>query len=194
MPASYLGDGEMSAWQKTRRDKSIFMKLFIPLLGVLLFQVVATVILVICLNAENQNSLKKFLIISVLISGLLLLLAGYALSRHLSSIMKRVLTDLKSSGSRTSIKLDRVKIREVDSLIEAIENNSEALFTQARRVSRIVTYANPHLGVFEDDEKLPQVYCSANFFKIFGIKKYEGDVFVSREEFNSFFVPFKDKT
>ncbi len=184
----------MSAGRKGRRDKSIFTKLFIPLLGVFLVQVVATILLVIYLSAYDQNSLKKVLIISVIASGFLLLFAAYILARHLSSIMKRVLADLKLSSGKTSIKLDRVKIREVDALIEAIENNSEALFTQARRVSRIVTYANPHLGVFEDDEKLPHVYCSGNFFKIFGIKQYEGDVFVSRDEFNSFFVPFKDKT
>jgi len=183
----------MCAEREVRRDKSIFTKLFIPLFCVLLAQVIATILLVAFLDAVNQDSLKQFIIISVIASGVLLLLAAYVLSSHLSSIMKKVLSDLQSSGGADSIQIERVKIREIDALIEAVENNSAALFIQAKRVSRIVTHTNPHLGVFEDDVKLPQVYCSHNFFKIFGIGKYENDVFVARDEFNSFFLPFKDK-
>ena len=86
-----------------------------------------------------------------------------------------------------------MRIKEIDSLIDTIEDNSEKLFTQARRISRIVTYANPYLGVFEDDENLSSVYCNANFFKICRITKYGESVFVDRDEFNHFFDAFKDK-
>ena len=175
------------------RSRSIFTRLFFPLMGVFFFQVLVTVLIIANLNIEKPESLKKILIISIIISAALFLFVAYVLSRHLSYGLKRVLGDIQSSSNTTSIRLDKVNIREIDGLIDAIEKNSEALFSQARRVSRIVTYANPHLGVFEDDEKFPSVYCSLNFFKIFKISKYSGDVFVPKDEFASFFLPLKDK-
>ena len=175
------------------RRRSIFTRLFIPLTVVLFFQVALTLLIFSSIRITSQYNLKYVLIFSLLILSVVLFLAAYILSRHFSSILKKVLTDLKAGSNRTSIRIDRVNIREIDGLIDAIEDNSEALFTQARRVSRIITYANPHLGVFEDDAKLSSVYCSANFFKIFKISKYGGDIFVERDEFNRFFLPFKDK-
>ena len=153
------------------RSRSIFTRLFFPLMGVFFFQVLVTVLIIANLNIEKPESLKKILIISIIISATLFLFVAYVLSRHLSYVLKRVLGDIQSSSNTTSIRLDKVNIREIDGLIDAIEKNSEALFSQARRVSRIVTYANPHLGVFEDDEKFPSVYCSLNFFKIFKMSR-----------------------
>ena len=139
------------------------------------------------------RNLLHVIVFSLLASSVLLLFSAYMLSRHLSSILKRVLLDLRSQSNRTSIRIGRVRIKEIDSLIDTIEDNSEKLFTQARRISRIVTYANPYLGVFEDDENLSSVYCNANFFKICRITKYGESVFVDRDEFNHFFDAFKDK-
>ena len=151
-------------------------------------------------GTTDTNNLLKFprnlfriIIFSLLASSILLLFSAYMLSKHLSSILKRVLFDLRSQSNRTSIRIGRVNIKEIDSLIDTIEDNSEKLFSQARRVSRVVTYANPYLGVFEDDENLSSVYCNANFFKIFKITKYGESVFVDRDEFNQFFDAFKDK-
>ena len=139
------------------------------------------------------RNLLRVIVFSLVASSILLLFSAYMLSRHLSSILKRVLLDLRSQSNRTSIRIGRVQIKEIDSLIDTIEDNSEKLFSQARRISRIVTYANPYLGVFEDDASISSVYCNANFFKICGITKYGDSVFVDRDEFNHFFDVFKDK-
>ena len=139
------------------------------------------------------RNLLHVIVFSLTASSILLLFSAYMLSKHLSSILKRVLFDLRSQSNRTSIRIGRVRIKEIDSLIDTIEDNSEKLFSQARRVSRIVSSANPYLGVFEDDEKLSSVYCNGNFFTIFKIGKYGESVFVDRDEFNHFFDPFKDK-
>ncbi|MGP1438231.1 MAG: EAL domain-containing protein [Treponema sp.] len=139
------------------------------------------------------RNLLRVIIFSLSVSSILLFLSAYMLSQHLSSILKRVLLDLRSQSNRTSIRIARVQIKEIDSLIDTIEDNSEKLFSQARRVSRIVTYANPYLGVFEDDATLSSVYCNANFFKICRITKYGEAVFVDRDEFNHFFDAFRDK-
>ena len=175
-----------------KNSKSVFTKVFIPLVVGLLFQVLFTIVLVSVLQIDVKN--QKFIFIAIILSSnIMLLIVAYATTRHLSSSLRDVLNNLQEGSSKTSIKISRVNIREIDGLITAIEDNSEALFMQANRVSRVITYANPHLGVFEDDEKLPSVYCSGNFFKIFGITKYQGDVFVEREEFLSFFAPLKSK-
>lgn len=173
-------------------SRSIFIKLFTPLAVILGILVLTTIVLIASLNITTGDSLKHTLIITILSWGVLLAIVAYVLSRHISSILRNVLLDLQSASNQTSIRLDRVNIKEIDGLIDAVEDNSEALFTQARRVSRIITYANPHLGVFEDVESLPSVYCSNNFFKIFKITKYVGDTFIERSEFNSFFTPLKE--
>ena len=139
------------------------------------------------------SNLLRVIVFSLVVSSILLLFSAYMLSRHLSSILKRVLLDLRSQSNRTSIRIGRVQIKEIDSLIDTIEDNSEKLFSQARRISRIVTYANPYLGVFEDNASLSSVYCNSNFFKICKITKYDEAVFVDRDEFNHFFDTFKDK-
>ena len=139
------------------------------------------------------RNLMSVIVFSLFASSVLLLFSAYMLSRHLSSILKGVLLDLRSQSNRTSIRIGRVQIKEIDSLIDTIEDNSEKLFSQARRISRIVTHANPNLGVFEDDANLSSVYCNANFFKICRITKYGEPVFVDRNEFNHFFDAFKDK-
>ena len=150
-------------------------------------------------TTDTRNLLKfprnllRVIVFSLVASSILLLFSAYILSRHLSYILRRVLLDLRSQSNRTSIRIGRVNIKEIDSLIDTIEDNSEKLFSQARRVSRIVTYANPYLGVFEDDASLSSVYCNANFFKICRITKYGDAVFVDRDEFNHFFDAFKDK-
>ena len=139
------------------------------------------------------RNLLRVIAFSLIASSVLLLFSAYMLSKHLSSILERVLLDLQSQSNRTSIRIGRVSIKEIDSLIDTIEDSSEKLFSQTRRVTRIVAYANPYLGVFEDNAALSSVYCNANFFKICGITKYGDSVFVDREEFNHFFDAFKDK-
>lgn len=177
---------------KKENSRSIFSKLFIPLIAGLFFQVLLTITLVLTLKVDMADQ-KLIFITIVLASTIIPLIVAYVTVRYLFSRLRGVLNNLQEGGSKSSVKIDRVNISEIDALITAVEANSEALFMQANRVSRVITYANPHLGVFEDDAKLSFVYCSANFFKIFALTKYQKDVFVEREEFLGFFAPLKDK-
>ncbi len=127
--------------------------------------------------------LKTVFIQGFIIGSILFFVGAFLSSKHISNTLNRVVWQLENNDSLRPISIEKMNIKELDSLIYAIENMSVRIFNSASRVSKIVEQVQVPIGVFEHNTLLGTVFCNSIWFKLFNINKYEEDVNLPDTEF-----------
>ncbi len=130
-------------------------------------------------------TLKKIFWKAILVSGFLFLSGLYLSSKQISNIFKKVVVRLQNSDPRKMINIEKMNIKELDTLIVAIEKLSASVFNAASRVSKIIEKLQVPIGVFEENILMGTVFCNSVWFKLFNIEGYSGDSVLKTEEFYS---------
>lgn len=130
-------------------------------------------------------TLKKIFWKAILVSGFLFLSGLYLSSKQISNIFKKVVVRLQNSDPRKMINIEKMNIKELDTLIVAIEKLSASVFNAASRVSKIIEKLQVPIGVFEENILIGTVFCNSVWFKLFNIEGYSGDSVLKTEEFYS---------
>lgn len=130
-------------------------------------------------------TLKKIFWKAFLVSGFLFLLGSYLSSKRISNIFKKVVVRLQNSDPRKMINIEKMNIKELDTLIMAIEKLSASVFDAASRVSTIIEKLQTPIGVFEENILMGTVFCNSIWFKLFNIEGYSGDSVLKTAEFYS---------
>lgn len=130
------------------------------------------------------NSVYRILLFSVvftlLVSFLLLFLASHVITNPLRRLMKEIQkVDLNEKPY-----LNKVRIIEIDELVDEVNRLNAGVAAYASKVSRILDALNMEIGVFEYEHGSNDVYCSYSLLKLLGIECEQGMYqFVSKEEF-----------
>ncbi|UTY32861.1 EAL domain-containing protein [Treponema putidum] len=122
---------------------------------------------------------------SVLVSGFLFVVGLYLSSKQISTMFNKVVIKLQNSDPRKKVNIEKMNIREIDTLIVAIENLSASVFNAASRVSTIIEKLQVPIGVFEENMLMGTVFCNSIWFKLFNIQAYSGDSVLKADEFYS---------
>ena len=128
-------------------------------------------------------TIKKIFWRFIFVSSFLFLLGSYLSSKHISNIFKRVVVRLQNSDPRKIINIEKMNIKELDTLIVAIENLSASVFNAASRVSTIIEKLQVPIGVFEENILMGTVFCNSIWFKLFNLQTYSGDSVLKTDEF-----------
>ena len=130
-------------------------------------------------------TLKKIFWKAILVSGFLFLSGLYLSSKQISNIFKKVVVRLQNSDPRKMINIEKMNIKELDTLIVAIEKLSASVFNAASRVSKIMETLQVPIGVFEENILMGTVFCNSVWFKLFNIEGYSRDSVLKTAEFYS---------
>ena len=106
-------------------------------------------------------TLKKIFWKAILVSGFLFLSGLYLSSKQISNIFKKVVVRLQNSDPRKMINIEKMNIKELDTLIVAIEKLSASVFNAASRVSKIIEKLQVPIGVFEENILMGTVFCNS---------------------------------
>lgn len=145
-------------------------------------------------------TLKKIFWKSILVSGFLFLSGLYLSSKQISNMFKKVVVKLQNSDPRKIVNIEKMNIREIDTLIVAIEKLSASVFNAASRVSTIIEKLQVPIGVFEENMLMGTVFCNSIWFKLFNLQAHSGDSVLKTEEFYSlleyyeYYIHEKDDT
>jgi len=145
-------------------------------------------------------TLKKIFWKSILVSGFLFLSGLYLSSKQISNMFKKVVVKLQNSDPRKIVNIEKMNVREIDTLIVAIEKLSASVFNAASRVSTIIEKLQVPIGVFEENMLMGTVFCNSIWFKLFNLQAHSGDSVLKTEEFYSllayyeYYIHEKDDT
>ena len=145
-------------------------------------------------------TLKKIFWKAILVSGFLFLSGLYLSSKQISDMFKKVVVKLQNSDPRKIVNIEKMNIREIDTLILAIEKLSASVFNAASRVSTIIEKLQVPIGVFEENMLMGTVFCNSIWFKLFNLQDHSGDSVLKTEEFYSlleyyeYYIHEKDDT
>ena len=132
-----------------------------------------------------SETIRKIFWRFIFVSSFLFLVGSYLSSKHISNIFKKVVVRLQNSDPRKMINIEKMNIKELDTLIVAIEKLSASVFNAASRVSTIMETLQVPIGVFEENILMGTVFCNSVWFKLFNIEGYSGDSVLKTEEFYS---------
>ena len=101
-----------------------------------------------------------------------------------TSPITNLIEDLRQSDPTKPIRLNRVKLNEIDTLTTVIEDLSSRAAEAAARTSKIINMANLPVGVYEYYEKEELVFCSRTLFLVLGWEDVpENDTYILLSEF-----------
>lgn len=120
------------------------------------------------------------LVVSLVLGLVLVTLAARTLTRPITGLVNH----LHRSDPDKPIRLDRIRISEIDSLTEAIESLSNAAVESAARTSKIIELTHIPIGVFEYRRGSGRVFCSRKLFELLDWPEAGGeDGYLSYGEF-----------
>lgn len=135
---------------------------------------------------ECKNTIRDLIFIWIF----LVFLIGNAGIDFIKRIIIRpidsVVEDLKNSEpERERIKLNKLNIKEIDNLTDAIDNLSDEIVASYERISRLFKISQLTIGTFDYNEETGFVYCSGNFKKLLNweVETEQDCIIMSAEEF-----------
>lgn len=87
-------------------------------------------------------------------------------SRLVSRPLRRLMEELRRSNTHKPIHLQRLKVEEIDELIQAIESLSGRVAASSSKISTIIQMAESGIGVYEYLKKDARVFCSRSLYEI----------------------------
>lgn len=128
-----------------------------------------------------KESLKR----SILVTAVIFLALGaacvYLASRTVTKPLRMVAKNVASVSPNQRISLEKVHIKELDQVIQAVEKMSGAVADEASKFSRVIELAGAPIGAFEYSPKKELVYCSRFMAKLLQWEN-EGE-YIPKEEF-----------
>lgn len=109
----------------------------------------------------------QMMLILLDLSGILIgFISVFWTSRLVSRPLRRLMEDLRGSDSHKPIHLERLKVEEIDELINAIESLSARVAASSSKISTIIQMAESGIGVFEYLKEPGLVFCSRSLYEI----------------------------
>lgn len=129
--------------------------------------------------------MKEALKRSILVTSMIFLGLGaasvYLASRTVTEPLRRVANNVASASPDQKISLEKVHIKELDQVLQAVEKMSGAVADEASKFSRVIELAGVPIGAFEYSREKELVYCSRFMAKLLGWKT-NGE-YIPKEEF-----------
>lgn len=131
--------------------------------------------------SERVHIMLQVTAVTALAMGLIIV---YFAARFFTDPISELVDDLRRSDPNQPIRLRRIRITELDTLSESIENLSNAAAESAARISKIISMSHIPIGVFEHHKRGGLVFCSRSLFEVLGWEEQpEEDTFLDEEEF-----------
>lgn len=131
---------------------------------------------------ELQRLVTMAMSLSFLFGMTMVFLAARAITRPIT----RLVGELHQHNPLSPIHLPATRIREIDALSSAIENQNQAAIEAASRNSQVIAMTGLPLGVFDYIEGSDKVFVSRRLFSVLGwgdAPQGEGDTFIPFERF-----------
>lgn len=109
-----------------------------------------------------ENSLLYAGITALAVGILAVLVTG----RYFAKPISKLLVNLRNSNPSKPIRLDKLKINEIDELAEAIENLSRDVADYSSRLNQIIEMAGLPIGAIDYNEEEERLRCFGNINKI----------------------------
>lgn len=129
--------------------------------------------------------MKEALKNSIVVTSVLFLALGaasvYLASRTVTEPLRRVASNVASASPDQRITLEKVHIKELDQVLQAVEKMSSAVADEASKFSRVIELAGVPIGAFDYSPNKERVYCSRFMANLLGWET-DGE-YIPREEF-----------
>lgn len=143
------------------------------------------------LRQENElfafyTEVSRILSISLMISVVFGLAAVLLVGNIVTNPIMKLVQELRITGRRERIRLNRTRIDEVDELIDAIEGLSADVAAAASRISNVLEASGIPLGVYELVNDMNKVFCSRTLFDLVELPAPEEDYcYLELDEFRA---------
>lgn len=118
----------------------------------------------------SVEQLQALILISLLFSTFVGIVGIFVAAKMITRPIGGLSTKLKTHSAQKAIVLDRIKIVEIDELLDSIETLSHQVFESSSKLSKILELTGVTTGAFELASANPDhVFCTSGFFDILNI-------------------------
>lgn len=131
-----------------------------------------------------SDAIRRVAYGSTLLCLVLGIMGIYGASKRITVPITSLVKNLRKTNPNSRIRLNRVKIEEIDELASSIENLSNSVADSASKISKILTFAKVPIGVFEYEEGKDMIFFSQQMFELLDLKTINEDyLYISAIEF-----------
>lgn len=124
---------------------------------------------------ESENSFKNMLIMGGVVVVICGLVGAYVASHTLARPIKRVYENIRGLNFSKRISIEKVGIKEIDHLTEAIELMGKEIAESASKVYKIIKDSGLQIGVIEINKKENSCIITSKALELMGINGFDED-------------------
>lgn len=152
---------------ETRKKRSLFRKLFLPIIGAGIVQIVVFSPIILSVSIPETGT-KIALSLLLLFFFVLEAVCVYSITSIIKKPIRAITAELNQIDSVKKVHLQETGIIEIDELTRSIENMSISVADSASKLSKIIDMGQIPIGVFQYEEKSSEVFCSSTMVKMLG--------------------------